>query len=174
MLTYVQREKFPGLNNKELEELGTKIKFFEGVTELFDLLKNEVLAQDDFQKYDIAVELYVVSSGLVRMINGSEISPYIDGVWGCEFIEDVAQPDYMTGEQTQLIPAEGEIRQIRQIGFIIDDTTKTRAIFEINKGVNKDTSIDVNAQILHEHRRVPFKNMIYIGTDRVISLYFRC
>ena len=161
MLTYVQSGQLSGLNNKELKELGKKIEFFDGVTELFRQLKNDLLEHEYYQRYDITVELYIVSSGLVRMINGSAIFPYIDGVWGCEFIEKVARPGYATpNEQPSLIPDEEEIRQV---GFIIDDTTKTRAIFEINKGVNKDDAIDVNSQIPHEHRRVPFENMIYIG-----------
>jgi hypothetical protein len=124
------------------------------------MLKHEALADSDFQKHQIDVELYVVSAGLRRMIKGSAIAPYVDGVWGCEFIEAVAPPGYLSIEQSQLMPAESEISQI---GFIIDDTTKTRAIFEINKGVNKHPNLDVNTQIPFEHRRVPFKNMVYVA-----------
>ena len=51
---------------------------------------------------------------------------------------------------------------VSQIGYVIDNTTKTRAIFEINKGSNK-FNIDVNAKIPHEKRRVPFQNMIYVA-----------
>lgn len=161
ILTYVKCGKFNGLNNNMLEKLGAEIEFFDGVVELFKRLKKDVLADAYFQKHDITVELYVVSSGLIRMINGSDISPYIDDVWGCEFIEAVAQPGYLTGDQGHLVSPE-EV-EISQVGFVIDDTTKTRAIFEINKGVNKESDISVNAQIPLEHRRVPFKNMIYVA-----------
>ena len=44
-----------------------------------------------------------------------------------------------------------------------DNTSKTRALFEINKGTNKNPSIDVNAKIAREDRRVPFQNMIYVA-----------
>jgi hypothetical protein len=40
---------------------------------------------------------------------------------------------------------------------------KTRALFEINKGTNKDPSLEVNARIPPGDRRVPFSNMIYIA-----------
>lgn len=160
MLTYVKAGKFPGLNNAKLRELGAQIEFFDGVTELFQMLKNEALADSDFQKHQIDVELYVVSAGLSRMIKGSAIAEYIDGIWGCEFIEAAAPPGYLHGEQSELMPSESEISQI---GFTIDDTTKTRAIFEINKGVNKHSTVDVNSQIPHENRRVPFNNMVYIA-----------
>ena len=161
MLTYVQCRQFPGLNNEKLEQLGAEIKFYKGVSALFSRLKDDVLVHDDFKKHDIAVELYVVSSGLVRMINGSTIYPYLDGVWGCEFIEEVAKPGYVNSSNP--LPLMSDKPEISQVGFIIDDTTKTRAIFEINKGANKDINIDVNSQILREHRRVPFQNMLYIG-----------
>ena len=162
MLTYVQCGKFPGLDNRLLERLGAEIVFYDGVVDFLELLKSKVLTDSAFQKHDVSIELYVVSSGLSRMIRGSKVSQFLDEVWGCEFIEEVAGPGYI-GEQTKLIPAERKSKQINQIGFIIDDTTKTRAIFEINKGVNKHAEIDVNAQIHFEHRRVPFKNMVYVA-----------
>ena len=53
--------------------------------------------------------------------------------------------------------------EISQIGTIVDNTTKTRYIFEINKGGNKNPSIDVNAQIDENDRRVPINRMLYIA-----------
>ena len=46
---------------------------------------------------------------------------------------------------------------------MIDNTSKTRAIFAINKGVNKHDYIDVNSKMDKEDRRVPFEHMIYIA-----------
>ena len=160
ILTYVQHGLFRGLDNKMLEKLGAQITFFDGVPELFQYLKDGVLDDVDFRKHEITVEIYVVSTGLSRMIRGSNISSMIDAVWGCEFIEDVAPPGYLSGEQERLLPANG---QINQIGSLIDDTTKTRPIFEINKGANNNANVDVNSQIPHKHRRVPFTNMIYVA-----------
>ena len=45
----------------------------------------------------------------------------------------------------------------------VDNTIKTRFIFEINKGSNKNHQIDVNSAISHEDRRVPVDQMIYIA-----------
>lgn len=47
----------------------------------------------------------------------------------------------------------------------MDNTTKTRAIFEINKGVGivEGASIDVNSKIPEEERRVRFCNMVYVA-----------
>jgi hypothetical protein len=46
-------------------------------------------------------------------------------------------------------------------------TEKTRYIFEINKGIMREESLrqpyEVNRAIDRRDRRVPFKNMIYVG-----------
>ena len=56
-------------------------------------------------------------------------------------------------------PDENGNMLISEVLYTIDNTSKTRAIFEINKG----TDIDVNSKIPEEHRRVRFENMIYIA-----------
>ena len=61
---------------------------------------------------------------------------------------------------TECDPLTGELTQV---GYVLDNTTKTRAIFEINKGVNHDPGIDVNARMAEDDRRVPISNMIYIA-----------
>ena len=120
-----------------------------------DRLKTIVKAPD-YAEGDLRLEHYVVSTGLAEIIRGSEIAEKLDGVWASEFIETPAEPD------TDLAgaPAHGEITQI---ATLLDNTTKTRALFEINKGVNKEPSITVNDAIPEEERRVPFKNMIYVA-----------
>ena len=76
---------------------------------------------------------------MAAIIRGSKVAPYVNGIWGCEFIE----VDGVIGE----------------IGYTIDNTTKTRALFEINKGLN----VDVNAKLPEELRRVHFINMVYVA-----------
>jgi hypothetical protein len=93
------------------------------------------------------------------MIRGSAIARHVDGIWGCEFIENPLQPGFLQQKELELT-AEAEIAQI---GMVIDNTTKTRALFEINKGTNKNPAIDVNSRVAAEDRRIPFQNMIYIA-----------
>ena len=45
----------------------------------------------------------------------------------------------------------------------LDNTTKTRAIFEINKGAHDDDEVDVNVKMTEGQRRIDFRNMIYIA-----------
>jgi hypothetical protein len=94
------------------------------------------------------------------MILGSGVAPYLDGVWACEYLEAAPGPGYLDlGYQDD----PGGTGEISQIIYAVDNTTKTRAIFEINKGTNLHPEIDVNAAVPHDDRRVPFENMIYVA-----------
>ena len=155
LLSYVRAGRMPGLSNARLRELGAGVTFFPGIPELFEALR-ALIAQPKYAENDIRLEHYVVSTGLVEMIRGSLIAPYIEGIYASEFIEEPASPGYDPAG----VPKHGPISQIA--GFL-DNTTKTRALFEINKGVNKEPSITVNDSIPEDERRVPFQNMIYIA-----------
>ena len=159
-ITYARAGIFKGLNNKQLRAFGAEIEFYKGLPEFFDEVKHFVKADAAYRQHDIRVEHYIVSTGLRQMIMGSKIAPYVDGVWGCEFVENPPQAGYLdpAGPKT---PRPSKI--ISQIAYALDNTTKTRAIFEINKGTNKISDIDVNAKIPDEDRRVPIQNMIYIA-----------
>nr|WP_317281943.1 HAD family hydrolase [uncultured Sellimonas sp.] len=148
---YAKEGKFKGLTNEKLKEFGKKLKFYPGVPEIFE--KTKALIEDDpaYQAYDIKVEHYIVSTGMTQIIKGSSIMPYVEHVWGCELIE---------GKDNEGDPC------ISEIAYTIDNTSKTRALFEINKGVHsKDgrEGVKVNTKIPEELRRVHFVNMIYIA-----------
>ena len=160
LLTYVKTGLLPGLNNKRLRELGAEIPLFEGLPEFFQTLKDIISQDERFNKYGIKLEHYIISCGLAEMIRGSKIAPYVDGIFGCEFIENPMLPGFLTQEN---IAIENDAKEIAQIGRIIDNTTKTRYLFEINKGTNKNPKVNVNASMLQEDRRIPIENMIYIA-----------
>ena len=159
LLTYVKAGPMAGLNNKILFACGADIPFYPGLPQFFDTAKTWVAERAEDRKHDIRLEHYIVSTGLAEMIRGSAIAAHVDGIWGCEFIENPLQPGFLKQKELE-ITAEAEIAQI---GMMIDNTTKTRALFEINKGTNKNPGIDVNAYVKAEDRRVPFQNMIYIA-----------
>ena len=160
ILTYTRQDTFKGLNNATLRRLGGKIELYEGLPDFFDKIKHFVATNPEYVQHEIQVEHYIVSTGLRQMILGSKIAPHVDGVWGCEFIEDAPPPGYLDpGKKT----ASEDPKTISQIAYALDNTTKTRAVFEINKGSNKIPDIEVNAMIPDEDRRVPFQNMIYIA-----------
>ena len=162
ILTYARQGKFKALNNASLRALGSKIKLYEGLPQFFDKIKHFIAVRPEYRQHEIQVEHYIVSTGLRQMILGSRIAPFVDGVWGCEFVEDPPPPDYLDKGKKRA-PGSNDAKIISQIAYALDNTTKTRAIFEINKGSNKIPDIDVNAMIPDEDRRVPFQNMIYIA-----------
>lgn len=155
ILTYVAQGRMAGLTNAKLRELGGRIPLFPGLPDFFDELKT-VVAAPPFAEADIRLEHYVVSTGLKEMIRGSAIHAKLAGVFASEFVETAAGP----GADLSATPASGPVSQI---AGALDNTTKTRALFEINKGVGKHPAIKVNTAIPEEERRVPFKNMIYIA-----------
>ncbi len=159
ILTYVRQAKFAGLNNSKLRELGTRLEFFPGLPEFFGKCKTLIETNEDYSRFDLKLEHYIVSTGLTEMIRGSQISQYVKGIWGCEFIE---VPYISNAGKLEAQSSTGT--EITSIAYLIDNTTKTRALFEINKGVNiHPDDISVNQTMAEEDRRVPFNHMIYIA-----------
>jgi hypothetical protein len=159
LLTYTRAGPLAGLNNKILFDCGADITFYPGLPEFFNRAKAFVQEKPEYQKHEISLEHYVVSTGIAQMVRGSAIAKHIDGVWACEFIENPLQPGFLKQNEMALEAAS----EISQIGMVIDNTGKTRAIFEINKGTNKNPAIDVNSKMQSEDRRIPLQNMIYIA-----------
>ena len=171
ILTYVKAGLFKGLNNAMLREFGKELKFYPGLPQFFGEVKSLINDDEKYKAFDIRLEHYVVSTGFAETIRGSAIAPFVDGIYGCEFIEAPAQPGYLesvgdvssatAGISNATTPAPSEISQIASA---LDNTSKTRYLFEINKGSNKyPETIDVNSSIARESRRVPFENMVYIA-----------
>ena len=159
LLTHVQSGQMAGLNNRVLQECGADIKFYKGLPEFFSRAQEFVREKPEYVQHEISLEHYIVSTGLAQMVRGSAIAKYVEGIWACEFIENPLQPGFLRQNEMAFEAAA----EIAQIGMVIDNTGKTRAIFEINKGTNKDATIDVNAKMAAEDRRIPIQNMIYIA-----------
>ena len=138
----------PGLNNALLREIGKEQRFYSGIPEIFRQTKEMFSDDKSYSEYGIQVEHYIVSTGFAETIRGSELMPYVDGIWGCELLD---------------APDQDGRELLSEIVYTIDNTTKTRAIFEINKGIGKIDGIDVNSKIPKDLRRVQFENMIYIA-----------
>ena len=173
ILTYVKSGLFKGLNNALLREFGKELKFYPGLPQFFGEVKSLINDDEKYKAFDIRLEHYVVSTGFAETICGSAIAPFVDGIYGCEFIESPAQPGYLESFESGDVPsaaagisnaATPTASEISQIASALDNTSKTRYLFEINKGSNKyPETIDVNSSIARESRRVPFENMVYIA-----------
>lgn len=139
---------FKGLNNAKLREYGAKQNFYAGIPEFLQKSKEILKDDSECKEYNIRVEHYIVSTGFAEVIKGTSLKDLVEDIWGCELIE---------GKGIEEEPV------ISEICYTIDNTTKTKAIFEINKGVNKNEKINVNSKMNDTQRRVAFENMIYIA-----------
>jgi hypothetical protein len=135
---------FGKLTNAQLREFGATLEFYPGLAELFSDLQ-EIASQHSLTRP--VVEFYIVSGGLEEVIRGSIAQKYFHGIWGCNFAEE-----------------GGCIRHVKNI---VTFTEKTKALFAINKGITdqeiRKNPYKVNEAQPPEDRRVPFRNMIYLG-----------
>ncbi len=127
--------------NKQLRDLGNNLSFFPGLPELFTEL-DDVLTPAH-KAMDIRIEHYIVSSGIKVLIDGSALAKHMTAIFGCEFAED----------------EEGRITFPKRV---ISHTQKTQYLFRINKGLLAPSE-DVNDHMPQHLRRIPFRNMVYLG-----------
>lgn len=139
---------FKGLNNAKLRDYGCKQDFYPGMPEFMQISKEILKDIPECDEFGIRVEHYIVSTGFAEVIKGTALKKYVEDIWGCELLEGTD----IDGDNV-----------ISEICYTIDNTTKTKAIFEINKGINKRPNVSVNAKMTEEQRRVSFENMIYIA-----------
>lgn len=133
------READKPVRRENFVSLGKDIDFFPGVVDWFDRITAYGKGRN------VAVEHYIISSGLREIIEGSQISDRFKKIYACEFHYDAnGVADW----------------PLLSVNF----TTKTQFLFRINKGVLDFSDDDaLNRFIPEEERPVPFRNMIYIG-----------
>jgi len=134
------------LTNAALREFGKTLdrKLYPGLRGLIRDLRS--LAD---KHEEVVVEFYIISGGLREVILGSEfVRKHFKAVYGCEL-------------------SEGPSGVLQFIKRAVNFTEKTRYLFEINKGLDQARTSKnpylVNEDISPEKRRVPFKNIIYVG-----------
>jgi len=149
LLENVGEKKALGLmSNDGLREFGKSLSksFYPGVNTLFKELREITHAVSP----DINLEFYVVSGGLQDLIEDIPLlKKNFSAIYGCQFGED------------------GRTGVIHQIKRCVTFTEKTRYLFEINKGISakqvEKNKYAVNRDVPASKRRIPFKNMIYVG-----------
>ena len=142
MYVMLQEAKKRGmtLTRDTFTQQGAHVELFDGLDTWFQRV-NDYGASLGFK-----VEHYVLSSGQKEIIEGTPIANQFKMIYAAEFVYD----DH-TGEPVW--PA-----------MAVNYTSKTQFLYRINKGVLDVTDHDsLNRYTADSKRRVPFKNMIYIG-----------
>lgn len=159
ILTYAAAGRLGEFTRERLMALGAALELCPGMPDFLAVTKALVADDPTLAKHGIAVEHYVVSTGFRAVIEGSRIAQHVDGIWANDFIDRPFAPGFLDDEPIDPDPSA----PLTHLGYVLDDTTKTRAVFEINKGVNADPRIQVNAPMSSAERRVPFEHMLYVA-----------
>lgn len=90
LIKYVRDGKMPELNNTSLKEFGKEQNFYPGVVNLIQNMQQELYKmaeaeEKNYKEYDIRVENYIVSTGIKKVIEGTELSSYVNGIGSSRF-----------------------------------------------------------------------------------------
>lgn len=131
------------LTKNFLKKLGGQVPYYPGVAEgYFDQLEDFLKGIPDAVECGIRLEHYIISSGLKEILDGVEIRKYFKKIYACEYEYSRDRP---------IFPK-----------LVINDTNKTQFLFRINKGT-LELAESINQHMPEEKRRIPFRNMIYVG-----------
>jgi hypothetical protein len=122
-----------------------QIKLYDNTLAMLKRIK-DLSSSPDFAKCKLEVHHFVVSAGLKDLIRACFPEDLIKWVFGCKY-KVIA-----TTNGPESVPV-----------YCMDETMKTRALFEISKGCFFKDASDVNKRVPHEKLWAPFENMIYIG-----------
>ncbi len=138
MIKLAKKKDIP-ITKEAFKELGKDVVLLRGVKTWFKRI-SEIAKSEG-----VIVEHYIISSGLSEIIEGTPIAKYFKRIYACEFHYN----------------ERGNADWAQQA---INFTTKTQFIFRISKGV-LDTVDDytLNSYVSENDRRIPYRNMIYIG-----------
>jgi hypothetical protein len=137
------------VKREAIEKFGEVIELFEGVEGWFPRV-------DEYGRTNgVAVEHFIISSGLREMIRGTKIAKHFREVFASGFWYD--------HEGVARFPALG-----------VNYTTKTQYLFRINKGSLDVWDRDkVNSYVPPFERPVPFKNIVFFGDGETDIPCFR-
>jgi len=127
------------IRREDFVALGKNLEFFPGVVDWFARINRAG------KKRGVDIEHYIISSGLGEIIEGSSICKHFTEVYACEFHYN----------------ASGVADWPKNL---VNYTTKTQFLFRVNKGIpDLSNDRDLNNYTPEDERRVPFRNMLYIG-----------
>lgn len=146
MITYMhllyKKAKARGvrIDKDDLVAQGRLVQYYAGVAEWFDAITSYVRLKDETQS--VEVRHYLISSGLMEIIQGTSIFGKFHNVFASEYWFEAYDMPY---------PKR-----------VITDTGKTQYLFRINKGI-EDLGQSINHHMPEAQRPIPFSNMIYFG-----------
>lgn len=125
------------------------IQLFPSALEMLKAIK-DLTHEPEFRALNLQVHHFIVSAGLKDLIQLVFPDGLVTWTFGCRYeVMTRGGPDPSPPES---IPV-----------FCMDETVKTRSIFEISKGSFSDESKPVNDRVPQAALWAPFENIIYVG-----------
>jgi hypothetical protein len=102
-----------------------------------------------FTSAQVKIHYFIITAGLKDLVELMLPADLITWTFGCRY---------------QIAAFEGDRSRPESIPvFCMDETMKTRSLFEISKGSFQDRDRSVNVRVETERRWAPFENVVYIG-----------
>lgn len=128
-----------GVTARDLRSIGACMEPFPGVMDWFERI-NAYGARQNIQ-----VEHYIISSNIREILEGTPVARHMSRIYGSSFIFN-------------------EQGHACWPSLSVDYTNKTQFLFRISKGCFEESDMEgVNAKVQAIHKRVPFRNIIFVG-----------
>ena len=124
------------------------VKLYPNISRFFKKIKS-FEKQSRFKKSNVRIHNFIITAGLKEYVEALVPKRIFSNIWGCRY-----SPAYRKGyeDDVESVPV-----------FCMDQTMKTRALYEISKGVFVNESKSVNDKVIKGKFWSPFSNFIYIG-----------
>ena len=137
-----------GLTQERLNAVGAGVEFYPGALDFVPRLRALLAANADFAEANVTIEWFIVSSGIEAVLTATPLVMEANEIFGCAYAYD----------------DEGRAVAVKRA---VTFTEKTKFIYSINKGISgaelRRNPYRVNDAMEQADRRVPFRNMIYVG-----------
>ena len=122
-----------------LKDQGKHVDFYKGVLTWFDRI-NKYAESKGFK-----CEHYLISSGNKEIVDGTALADKFTHIFGCEYFFDKTTKEAIWPK------------------FMVNYTQKTQCFYKISKGATQTNYDDVKVNQKVNKRRIPYRNMIYLG-----------
>jgi len=136
------------LTLEKLNSVGAGVEFYPGALDFVPRLRLLLAANLDYVEANVTIEWFIVSSGIEAVLMATPLAGAANEIFGCAYDYD----------------DEGRAVAVKRA---VTFTEKTKFIYSINKGISgaelRRNPYRVNDAMEQADRRVPFRNMIYVG-----------
>jgi len=125
-----------------------KIQLYKNAESFLRALK-ALEEEKEFAHLDLKIHHFIISAGLKDLVEQVFPKGLVTWTFGCRY---------------EVIVTAGHENEPESIPvFCMDETMKTRSLFEISKGSFQDENKSVNTRVEKRNLWAPFENIIYIG-----------